>query len=218
MGISLVAGFLTLLVFMLLIGKDLPNLVLLIAITGVIFVLALAAIDRIGRLLFTRLPGALRGGKMQVLLRITWVGLCILLLLKLARMTTGPLPAALSSQPSAVGSLQTSATDLATFLIEVAYPQHLTPELAAQVRAPQAPAGRNMAWGLGPGIHLDEQGNALWQNGQTFGFRSLMVIYPEQQIGVVVLTNSDHGFPLACDIAQLALGGSGIPAIVAWLE
>jgi len=44
------------------------------------------------------------------------------------------------------------------------------------------------------------------------------VIYPEQQIGVVVLTNSDQGFPLACDVAQRALGGSAIPAIVAWLE
>jgi CubicO group peptidase (beta-lactamase class C family) len=105
-----------------------------------------------------------------------------------------------------------------TFLIEVAEPQHLNAELAAQVRTPQVSAGRNMTWGLGPGIQHSEHGNALWQNGQTFGFRSLMVIYPEQHIGVVVLTNSDHGFPLACDVAQRALGGSAISAIVAWLE
>jgi len=218
LGISLAAGFLTLLVYVLLIGKDLPNLALLIAITGVIFVLALAAMDQIGRLLFTRLPGALQGGKTQGLLRITWIGLGIFSLLLLAKTITGPLPAVLSSQPSAVGSLRTSATDLATFLIEIANPQYLSPELAAQVRAPQAPAGKDMAWGLGPGIQLGEQGIALWQNGQTFGFRSLMVIYPEQHIGVVVLTNSDDGFPLACDIAQLALGGSDIPAIVSWLK
>jgi CubicO group peptidase (beta-lactamase class C family) len=217
-GISLVAGFLTLLVFVLLIGKELPNLVLLFATVGVIFVLALAVMDWIGRSLFTRLPGALQGWKTQGLLRIAWFGLSLFVLLWLAGMITGPLPAALSPQPSAVGSLRTSATDLATFLIEVAEPQHLNAELAAQVRAPQVSAGRNMSWGLGPGIQHSEHGNALWQNGQTFGFRSLMVIYPEQQIGVVVLTNSDHGFPLACDVAQRALGGSAIPAIVAWLE
>jgi hypothetical protein len=45
-----------------------------------------------------------------------------------------------------------------------------------------------------------------------------MVIYPEQHVGVVVLTNSDHGFPLTCKVAQRALGGSAISAIVAWLE
>jgi len=217
-GNSLAAGILTLLILMLLIGKDLPNLVLLIAITGVIFILALAAIEWIGGVLFTRLPSAFQGVKTQGLLHIIWIGLGIFCLLKLAKMTTGPLPAVLSPQPSAVGSLQTSATDLAKFLIEIANPQHLNPELAEQVRAPQTPAGEDMAWGLGPGIQLNEHGNALWQNGQTFGFRSLMVIYPEQQIGVVVLTNSDLGLPLACDVAQLAVGGSDIPAIVAWLK
>jgi CubicO group peptidase (beta-lactamase class C family) len=217
-GTSLVAGSLTLLVFVLLIGKDLPNLVFLIAAVGIVFVLAFTVMDRIGRSLFTRLPGALQGRKTQGLLRITWVGLSIFALLWLAGMITGPLPAALSSQPSAVGSLRTSATDLATFLLEVAEPQYLNPELGTQVRTPQVSAGKKMSWGLGLGIQHGDHGNMLWQNGQTFGFRSLMVIYPEQHIGVVVLTNSDHGFPLACDVAQRALGGSAIPDIVTWLE
>jgi CubicO group peptidase (beta-lactamase class C family) len=218
MGTLLLAGSLTLLGSWLLLGRDLPNLVLLIAAVGVVFALALAVMDLIGRLLLTRLPDALQGGRLQALLRLIWVGLSLFALLWLAGMITGPLPAALSPQPSAIGSLRTSATDLATFLIEVAEPQHLNAELAAQLRTPQVSAGRNMSWGLGPGIHHSEQGDALWQNGQTPGFRSLMVIYPEQKIGVVVLTNSDQGFPLACDVAQRALGGSAISAIVAWLE
>jgi hypothetical protein len=41
----------------------------------------------------------------------------------------------------------------------------------------------------------------------TFGSRSLMVIYPEHGIGVVVLTNSERGFPLAYDVAARAIGG-----------
>jgi CubicO group peptidase (beta-lactamase class C family) len=217
-GTSLVAGFLTLLVFVILIGKDFPNGISLIATVGVIFILALAVMDWSGRSLFSLLPGAMQGWKAQGLLRITWVGLGIFVLLRLVGMITGPLPVALSPQPSAVGSLRTSAADLATFLIEVAEPRHLNALLAAQVRTPQVPAGRNMTWGLGPGIQHSEHGDALWQNGQTFGFRSLMVIYPEQHVGVVVLTNSDHGFPLTCKVAQRALGGSAISAIVAWLE
>jgi CubicO group peptidase (beta-lactamase class C family) len=215
---SLLAGCLTLLVFLLLLGRDLPNMALLIATVGVVFALALAVMDLIGRFLLTHLPDALRGGKTQGLLRITWVALSLFVLLWLTGMITGPLPATLSPQPSAVGSLRTSATDLATFLIEVAEPRHLNAELAVQIHTPQVSAGRNMSWGLGPGIQHNEYGNALWQNGQTFGFRSLMVIYPEQRIGVVVLTNSDHGLQLACDIAQRALGGSAISAIIAWLE
>jgi len=217
-GTLLLAGSLTLLGLWLLLGRDLPNLVLLIAAVGVVFASALAVMDLIGRLLFSRLPDALQGGGWQGLLRITWVGLSLFVLLWLAGMITAPLPAALSPQPSAIGSLRTSATDLATFLIEVAEPQHLDAELAVHLRSPQVSAGRNMSWGLGPGIQHGEHGDALWQNGQTPGFRSLMVIYPEQQIGVVVLTNGDRGFPLACDVAQRALGGSAISAIVAWLE
>jgi CubicO group peptidase (beta-lactamase class C family) len=217
-GILLVAGILTLLGFWLLLGRDLPNLVLLIGFAGIVFILALAVLDLTGRFFTTRKPGAMQGSKTQGLLRITWIGLGIFVLLWLAGMISGPLPAFLSPQPSAVGSLRTSAPDLATFLVEVANPQHLKADLAVQMRTPQVSAGSDMSWGLGLGIQHSEDGDALWQNGQTFGFRSLMVIYPEQEIGVVVLTNSDHGFPFACDVAQRALGGSAIPAIIAWLE
>ncbi|MCH8961558.1 MAG: hypothetical protein IH820_09610 [Bacteroidetes bacterium] len=44
-------------------------------------------------------------------------------------------------------------------------------------------------------------------NGMTFGFRSAMVIYPEHHWGVVVLTNSNDGLPVAYDVAARALGG-----------
>jgi hypothetical protein len=133
-------------------------------------------------------------------------------------MTTGPIPSFLSPQPSAVGSLRTSAPDLATFLIELAEPQYLIAELADELHASQIAAGRKMSWGLGPGIQHSEDGNVLWQNGQTFGFRSLMMIYSDQKIGIVVLTNSENGFPLASEIAQRTLGGSAITEILTWLK
>jgi len=113
--------------------------------------------------------------------------------------------------------MRTSAPDLAAFLVELADPQHLSEEMAVQIRTPQMPAGRDMSWGLGPGIQHDAHGDALWQNGQTFGFRSVMVIYPEHGIGVVVLTNSDHGFPVVFDVAQRALGGSALSSTRSWL-
>jgi CubicO group peptidase (beta-lactamase class C family) len=123
-----------------------------------------------------------------------------------------------SPRASAVGSLRTSAPDLAAFLIELADPQYMSQDLALQIRTSQVSAGRDMSWGLGPGIQHNSQGDALWQYGQTFGYRSVMVIYPEYGIGVVVLTNSDRGLPVAFDVAQRAIGGSAISSIRAWLE
>ena len=41
-------------------------------------------------------------------------------------------------------------------------PQYLSQHLAAQIRTPRVSAGRDMSWGLSPGIHHGEQGNALF--------------------------------------------------------
>ena len=124
-------------------------------------------------------------------------------------MITGPQLRFLSPQPGAVGSLRSSAPDLARLLIELSQPQHLSPEMTEQIRTPQTPIDDDFSWGLGPGIQHSAQGDALWQNGITFGYRSLMAVYPELGLGVVVLTNSDRGYDVACDVAQRALGGKG---------
>jgi CubicO group peptidase (beta-lactamase class C family) len=129
------------------------------------------------------------------------------MLLWLSGMITGPVPKALSPPPSAVGSLRSSAGDLATFLIELAEPKYLGNDLASQIPSRQVSINNDFSWGLGPGIQHSEQGDALWQNGITFGFRSVMVIYPQQRMGVVVLTNSEDGLPVAYGVAQRALGG-----------
>ncbi len=65
----------------------------------------------------------------------------------------------------------------------------------------------HFSWGLGIGIQHSAWGDALWQNGNTFGFKSVIVIYPVQNWGVVVLTNGHEGQGLAYDIAHRALGG-----------
>ena len=79
--------------------------------------------------------------------------------------------------------------------------------MATELSTPQIPAGEGFSWGLGMGIQHSAQGEAMWQNAQTFGYRGLMVIHPERGCGVVVLRNSVYGYPVACDVARLALGG-----------
>lgn len=216
-GACVVAAILTLLILFLLAGRALPNLVLLITLCAAGSAIAFTVTFLMGQQIIVHLPAAWYESLPQRTLHIVWTVLSIIVLLWLSGLITGPLPKGPSPRPSAVGSLRTSAPDLAAFLIELAEPQYLSKEMAVQMRTPQVSAGRDMSWGLGPGIQHGKQGDALWQNGQTFGFRSVMVIYPDYGMGVVVLTNSDHGFPVAFDVAQRALGGSALSSIRAWL-
>lgn len=146
------AAVLDLLVLVLLAGRSLPNLICLVALCAVGFVLALTALHRTGQWTITHLPAALRRRSLRRVLQIAWTAVSVITLLWLAGMATGPLPKGPSPQPSAIGSVHTSAPDLAAFLIELARPRHLSAELGQQIRTPQVSAGKEMSWGLGPGI------------------------------------------------------------------
>jgi len=203
------AALLTILLLARSMGPPLPNLVLLIALIGLGFAAALALVILIGRRARSWLPSRWREGGLYRLICAVLLAIAALVLVQLTMMITGPQPRLLSPQPGAVGSLRSSAPDLARLLIELSQPQHLSPEMTEQIRTPQTPIDDDFSWGLGPGIQHSGQGNALWQNGITFGYRSLMAVYPELRLGVVVLTNSDAGYDVACDVAQRALGGKG---------
>ncbi len=195
-------------------GQGQPNLVLLATLCGSAFVFAFMVVFSIGCRISARYLAAWHGHT----LRVSWGVLSAASLMWLAGLITVPVPKVPSPLPSAVGSLKTSAPDLAAFLIELARPQYLSQEIEAQISTPQVSISSDMSWGLGLGLQHGEQGDALWHNGQTPGFRSLMVIYPEHGMGVVVLTNSDQGFAVACDVVQRALGGSVTSSITAFLE
>jgi CubicO group peptidase (beta-lactamase class C family) len=75
------------------------------------------------------------------------------------------------------------------------------------IQEPQIRINEDNSWGLGMGIQHSSEGDSVWHWGANTGFRSLMVIYPQHDIGVVVLTNSNDGLELARDIAHIALGG-----------
>ena len=207
LGACFGAGLLTLVTISVLLGKPLPNFVLLIGLCATAFVTLLAALFLIGRKILAHLPPPFRERKARWTAMTVWTVLSVFALLGLSGLVTVPVPKSLSPQPGAVGSLRTSAGDLAALLIGLSEPRFLSPDVAAQIRTPQISAGEGFSWGLGIGIQHSDQGDSLWHNGQTFGFRSLMVIYPEHRIGVVVLTNSDHGLSAAHDAAQRALGG-----------
>jgi CubicO group peptidase (beta-lactamase class C family) len=119
-----------------------------------------------------------------------------------------PLPRQTSEVASAPGSLSATAGDIARFLVELGEPTLLSSSLALDLRMSQVSLADEMSWGLGPGIQHGDVGDALWQWGQALDHQSFMIVYPEQNCGVVVCANSDLLDPfVAVDVAEHVLGG-----------
>jgi CubicO group peptidase (beta-lactamase class C family) len=207
-GVCAVAFVLSLAAAFVLLGiAGLPEFAWLVILVGLAlagaFVLAFLA----GRVIIRRLCSQRR--RLQIALSIVWSGLILIgLVLGASRITNLPVAQPSAVDAGAAGTLRTSASDLATFLIELSNPQHLSPEMAAQLQTSQVKLTSDMSWGLGPGIQHSRQGDALWQWGQHLHFQSVMIIYPEHGFGVVVCTNNDLLNPdVAIEVAGHALGG-----------
>jgi len=150
-----------------------------------------------------------RRSRTRLALTLAWSGLVLAgLILAASRIANLPVPRWPAAEAEAAGSARATAGDLALFLLELAEPQHLSAELAAELRTPQVQLSDRLAWGLGPGLLHSEQGQALWQWGQHVDFQSIAIIYPDLGFGVVVCTNNDLLNPdVALEIAHRALGG-----------
>jgi CubicO group peptidase (beta-lactamase class C family) len=193
--------------FVLLGGAGLPGFGWLVALVGLASAVAFALAFLAGRVVIRRLWP--QRGRLQVAAMIAWGGLILVgLALGASRITNLPVPRPSRVEAGAAGTLRATAGDMATFLIELSAPQHLSPEMAAQLQTSQVKLASDMSWGLGPGIQHSRQGDALWQWGQHLHFQSVMIIYPDHGFGVVVCTNNDLLNPdVAIEIAGRALGG-----------
>jgi CubicO group peptidase (beta-lactamase class C family) len=153
----------------------------------------------------------LKSGLKKVYQRIINIFLGLLLsgiiILISTRVINLPVPKWPDYNPGPAGTLRTSPSELALFMIEIANPGHLKTETAELLRTPQIKLDETLSWGMGPGIFCSEKGYALWQWGQHIDFQSIMIIYPESKSGVVVCTNNDLLNPdVALEIAQRAMG------------
>lgn len=110
----------------------------------------------------------------------------------------------------AAGGLLATAPDLARFLAELMAPRELPAALAREMIAPQVGIDGSLSWGLGVGLQHSGSGDSVWHWGLNPGFESLMVGYPAERLGVVVLSNggpSLAGLRLAREIVHRAVGG-----------
>jgi CubicO group peptidase (beta-lactamase class C family) len=101
------------------------------------------------------------------------------------------------------GSLMTTASDYAQFLIEVMQPKpaddfRLGEATRREMLTPQvdAPSPIKTSWALGWQIwHLDD-GDVVAHGGDIDGWHSQSVFSPERKTGFVILTNGEGGYPL----------------------
>jgi CubicO group peptidase (beta-lactamase class C family) len=123
--------------------------------------------------------------------------------------------------PSAAAGLYTTAADYARFMIEIIQPSrmdssHLSERMSREMLRPQVHVASGIDWGLGWGLERTKAGGAFWHWGDWGCYRNFAIAYPQQKLGVVVLTNSFNGPEAYRKIVPQALGGSH-PAL-AWVR
>jgi hypothetical protein len=189
------------------IGKAFPNLIWINILLFMIFFLFLLLSYMFVRRLISNMKLFRQKKFLKTTITILGMIISLYIFFKITSSLSGPVPKNNSSEVSAIGSLRSTAPDLATFLIELANPRYLSQGIAFQIDSTQVKINQDFSWGLGVGIQHTIHGDAIWQNAITLAFRGVMVMYPREAHGVVVLTNSDSGLPVAYNIAEKALGG-----------
>ncbi len=100
--------------------------------------------------------------------------------------------------PSAAGSLLTTVSDYARFLVRVVAPPserglELSPEARTAMLTPRIQLNRVLFWGLGWGIQRDEYGEVLWHWGANNSFRNFVIADLARSRAVVAFTNGEAG-------------------------
>lgn len=128
---------------------------------------------------------------------------------------------------NAAGSLHTTATDYANFVIALMRGEGLEPEtheamlaqgaeLATAGWGDDAEAKSNLFWGLGIGLSEGREGTSFWHWGDQGTARCFVVAYPETGDGLVYFTNSENGLAIGPAILDLAFDDDDWP--LRWLS
>lgn len=121
-------------------------------------------------------------------------------------------------------SLQTTAKDYGIFLAHVLqlqaskkspFNQMLQPQMNLPVKWGQVEKRKDLAWGLGWGLELMNNGTYFWQWGDNGTYKAFVMGNKDTGKGLVYITNSSNGLSIASDVLQKVLGGTH-PAIE-WL-
>lgn len=133
------------------------------------------------------------------------------------------------SNARAAGSMVTTASDYARFVLQLMKREGLTKSRYEDMLQPQIPiisrrgfgperdtlstepARLHMAWGLGVGLFQSPQGKAFYHGGHDEANQNFFIAYPDQQLAVVLLSNSANFEPVAGEILKATIGDRYAP-------
>ncbi len=123
-----------------------------------------------------------------------------------------PKPMRRPKEALSAGSLRTTATDFAQFLIAmIESGTQESPQLTAasldQMLRPQVKINQFLDWGLGWGLEQTPDGDFFWHWGDSSLFTSFTVASRKLKTGIVILTNSKNGLKICEEIVRLSIGG-----------
>ncbi len=116
-------------------------------------------------------------------------------------------PKATLPEMNAAASLHCSALDYARFLRFVLtqprdHPLRLSDDLHRAMFTPQIQVKDTIHWGLGWGIHRDDDQLAVWQWGSRPCTQSFVIGFPESRTGAVFMSNSSNAERLWGELTQ----------------
>ena len=133
--------------------------------------------------------------------------------------------------PRSASTLETTPDDLSLFLegvLEqrilgaVSYKEMFTPQLRLRSKIQMEAQswidttnGENdkiqLSYGLGWGILQTPYGFGAFKEGHGDGFQHYFIIFPEKQMGILILTNSDNGEGIFKELLEFAVGDKYTP-------
>ncbi len=121
---------------------------------------------------------------------------------------------------SAAASLHTTPRDFARFLIELLFKPNgalpLDRVLKRAMLSPQVRLTDSLAWGLGWGLYVAEDGDRFWHWGDSRGYMCYAAGSLAERRAVVVFTNGRHGLRVSEQVAAKVMG-AGESRIFSWI-
>jgi CubicO group peptidase (beta-lactamase class C family) len=105
-------------------------------------------------------------------------------------------------------SLYTTPGDYSKFITHIMKSSYDDASIASQLLLPNVDVAEGVKWGLGWGIQDTTPNQSFWHWGSMAGFRHYVVGYPEEQVAVLVMSNSKKSFKMIDDLMVKSIGGS----------
>ncbi len=132
-------------------------------------------------------------------------------------------------QSNAAGSMETTPVDFALFIQSMLSRKGLSAEafndmISSQIkitskqqfgsnRMVETDANKNidLSYGLGWGIYKTPYGKAVFKEGHLRGWEHYCLFYPDNNLGIVIMTNSANGESIFKPLLKVALGDKWMP-------